>query len=238
MSPAEVTTQQLPSQPILVELDRGSWEEKMDAIERWLDNAMMVQAGFRQLAEQVRDKLHEPHVRDLVAEIAETAARHERLAGQLYEAIGREPSKLRNWSGQLLSPLRRAWADALGTAGGAAAPFRDLQQLLMASLNATTAFATAEQLGLAMGIKQLAETSFQIVAEKYPHHLVLQEISLEAAATAILYKSELAVPEQAESQTAGELSSGRLAGTALGSLAFVATLGLLSGSVESRRRTF
>ena len=236
MDTAQATAQQSANQPLLLELDQGSWDDKIDAIQQWLDNAVMVQAGFRQLAEDVRDKLHEPHFRDLVTEIAETAARHERLAESLYDAIGRQPPTSRKLSGKLLSPMRRAWADALGTAGGAAAPFRDLQQLLMASMNATTAFATAEQLGLAMGIEQLAEISFRIVAEKYPHHLVLQEIALESAATAVLYRAELAEPERGEHRFARPTTStASVTGLALGAVAMTVTLGLLLSSDRRRQ---
>lgn len=234
MKAVEATGHETPIEPILVELDQASWHEKIDAIERWLDNATMVQVGFRRLAEEVRDKLHEPHFRDLVSEIADTAAEHERLADALYETIGRQRPRVRKWTGRMLSPLRRAWADALGTAGGAAAPFRDLQQLLMASLNATTCYATAEQLGLAMGIKELAEISFRIVAEKYPHHLVLQEIALESASTAILYRAELAEPEQGEHRYSPGASIASPTGLTVGVLTLAATAGLLFGLRQRR----
>jgi hypothetical protein len=79
----------------------------------------------------------------------------------------------------------------LGTAGGAAAPWRDLQQLFLGSLNAMSAFGAAEQLGYALGLHRLAETCFDVVAEKHRDHLVLQELTLEFAPWGVLYKAQI-----------------------------------------------
>ncbi len=230
MTASSTATLETTAQPILLELDEQSWEQKLDRIERWLDNVLLLQASMRELAESVRDKVHEPHFRSFIAEVAEKAAQHERQAEQLYELIGRRPSRFRRQSGVLMGKTRGLWADMVGLAGGAAAPLGDLQQLLIASLNASSAFGTAEQLGLAMGIKELAETSFRIVAEKYAHHLLLQELTLESAATAILYDTELAEPSEKRARPMNLRSNGRLMPLALGSLAGVAALALFGRS--------
>ena len=54
---------------------------------------------------------------------------------------------------------------------------------------AQSAFAVAEQLALAIGLRELAEAAFAIENEQAKDHLVLRELMLETAAIAILYKA-------------------------------------------------
>ena len=47
----------------------------------------------------------------------------------------------------------------------------------------------AEQLALALGLREMAEAAFAIENEQATGHLVLKELMLETAAIAILYKA-------------------------------------------------
>ena len=50
-----------------------------------------------------------------------------------------------------------------------------------------SAFAVAEQLGLALGRPQAVDVAFRVVSEKSAHQLLLREVFLEFAADAVLY---------------------------------------------------
>jgi len=63
-----------------------------------------------------------------------------------------------------------------------------IHQLLLINLNALGAFAIAEQLGLALGLKEIIDITFQITLEKQAHQLILQEYMLETAPISILYQ--------------------------------------------------
>ena len=180
-----------PHEPILVELDDKTWDAYLDSTEQWLDNVLTIQSTFANLAEDVQQKIREPHFKELLGGIAETAREHEREAEALYRVIGRDPAKWRKTSGATIAQLRKGMADLIGLAGGASAPWRDLQQLHLVSLNATSAFGAAEQLGYSLGLRELAEECFRIIAEKHPHTLILQELTLETVPWAILYKTSI-----------------------------------------------
>jgi hypothetical protein len=53
------------------------------------------------------------------------------------------------------------------------------------------AFAVVEQLGLAIGNKEMANLAFFVVQEKTMHQLLLQEYMLEMAPNAVLYKKSI-----------------------------------------------
>lgn len=176
-------------EPILVELDRASWDAYLDSTEKWLDNVLMLQASFRELAEDVRAKIEEPHFHAYLGEVAQKAQAHEERAEGLYRMIGRDPSRLRPALGAVTAKVRQGWADVFGLAGGAKAPWRDLHQLFLSSLSAMSAFGATEQIGYALGLHELANECFAIVDEKYTHHLLLQELTLEMVPWGILYKA-------------------------------------------------
>ena len=178
-------------EPILIELDQETREDQLDSAESWLNNVLLTQATFRQLAEDTLDKVHEPHVREYLTSILETAQEHEQKAKELYRVIGREPSTAREVGGTLVAKAREAMGDLMGIAGGAAGGWRDLHQLFLASLNAMSAFATAEQLGLALGIPEIVEITSSVTSEKFAHHRLLQEVILDMAPVAILYDMEI-----------------------------------------------
>ena len=80
-------------------------------------------------------------------------------------------------------------ADLVGWMGGAASPWGDLRQLLLANLDALGAFSIAEQLGYSLGLPAMAESCFAIGREKHTHQLLIMEYMLEMGPAAILYKA-------------------------------------------------
>ena len=91
--------------------------------------------------------------------------------------------------GELAGKSRELWADLIGLAGGTKEPWHSLQQLYISNLNSMSAFAVAEQLGLALGIPEIADITFPVVAQKSTDHLLLQEIALEMCSMSILYQN-------------------------------------------------
>jgi len=56
--------------------------------------------------------------------------------------------------------------------------------------DALGAFAIVEQLGYALGLPELADPAFRVVAEKTKDHLVIQEFLLEMGPASILLHEE------------------------------------------------
>ena len=179
------------SQPVLIELDEKIWTEQIDRTERWLSNVLMTQVAFRELAEETLEKVREPHIREYLGDIIVTAKRHEEQAEALFRIIGREPRAVRKLGGTLWAKARELLADLMGTAGGASGGWRDLHQLFLASLNSLSAFAAAEQLGLALGLPEVVEVTFAVGREKFAHHRQLQELIADMAPIAILYNRDI-----------------------------------------------
>jgi len=177
--------------PVLLEIDEASWKGHLDRVARWLAHVVAAQAEFHTLAADAAAKVKEPHWHKYLTEVAEAAGRHQGKIEEMYRAIGREPSKVGERTGPVLAKAQEAMATLVGTTTGASAPWRDLQQLHLVSLGAISAFATAEQLGYAVGLTDLARIGLDVVTEKYKHHRMLQEAVLEFAAMAILYGSEI-----------------------------------------------
>jgi hypothetical protein len=176
---------------LLLDLDEQTWKDRLDRVEAWLDNVLMAQTAFRVLAQDVRDKVNEPNVKDYLGELARRAEEHERQAEALYRLIGREPSAARKLGGTLMGKARQALADVQGIAGGATGAWRDMHQLLLASQNAVGAFGAANQLGLALGHRELTQATLSITSDKYKDHFMLQELVLELASLAILYQRNI-----------------------------------------------
>jgi hypothetical protein len=175
------------TEPLLLELDDKTWGQFLDRSATWLGNVQTTQAKFRALAEATADKVGEPHVKQYLHEIADKAREHERSVEELYPLIGRGPAPGRSVLGSVLSKGSELAADLIGWMGGAASPWGDLRQLLLANQDALGAFAIAEQLGYALGLPELAERCFRIVREKHTHQLLIEEYMLEVGAAALLY---------------------------------------------------
>ena len=174
--------------PILIEIDQASWKTHLDKVEPWLATCLTNQAAFRQLLEKVAPTLKEPHFRQFVGELAETARRHESEAERFFKIIGRTVPMAGKRRAALLVPTMQSGAEMMASLGGAEGSWLGLQALLPAALNAQSGFAVTEQLALALGIRELAEAAYDIENEQAGGFLVLKELLLESAAISILYK--------------------------------------------------
>lgn len=176
------------AQTILIELEEGTRNKHLDRAASWFNNILLTQSSYRQLLEDTIEKVEEPHIRQYLAEILERAVRHEEQVEAMFAAIGRKPSTLRKLVGEVAGKTRQALGDLIAVGGGAKGPWQDIHQLYLSNLNAMGAFAVGEQLGLALGLPQLVEIAFGIVAEKSTDQLILQEFVLEMCSYSILYK--------------------------------------------------
>lgn len=181
--------------PVLIELDDAFWRDQLDRAETFLGEVALSQAAFRAMAESVLDKVRQPQFHHFLRDIAEDARRHEAAIADFYRLLGRasgrdlgrDPARAPSVLGSLAAKGRELLADVEGFAGGASAPWRDLRQLWMSSHGAEGAFGVVEQLGYALGHKELAELAHKLVNEKHRGTLLIQEIVLETAAVAVLY---------------------------------------------------
>jgi hypothetical protein len=179
------------NRPILLELDEKSWSDQLDRLESWLDHLRMAQGSYRQLLEDTVEKIEEPHLHQYLSDILARARQHEGKIVDLYTLIGRSPSKTMQWVGDLSGKLQGVLGDLLVPSGGVTGPWQDLHQVFMFNYNSMSAFAVAEQLGLALGIGEFPDVTFPIVAEKSADQLLLQEFALELCSLSILYRQPL-----------------------------------------------
>lgn len=175
-------------QPILIELDAACREDHYDKAAAWFKNVQLTQASFRQLLEDTVEKIEEPHIKDYLQTMLQHAIEHEQQANTLFSFINREPSSVRKLAGQLLGKSREAWAEIIALGGGAKGPWQDLQQLYISNLNSMSAFAVVEQLGLALGIPEILDITYEVVSQKSTDQLLLQECALEMCSKSILYQ--------------------------------------------------
>ena len=172
--------------PILLELDEATWAEQLDRAAAWLGDTLMAQEKFRKFAADTAAKIREPHIKKYLEDIVDRAKAHEELARGLTRAIGREPSGGRSLAGAALAKGGELVAGVVGLAGGARGNWKDLRQLLIESQDALGAFAIVEQLGYALGLPELADPAFRVVAEKTKDQLLILEYMLEMGPAAIL----------------------------------------------------
>lgn len=173
--------------PVVIGLDEKSWEEKLDKVEKWFGQLLMVQTSFRQLAEQTAEKIGEAHIKTAVQAMAENAKIHEQQIEELYKIIGRDSSGVRKTAGKLMGSAADALSNFQAMLGGTSGYWKDLHQLHLLNLNAMSAFGMAEQLGLALGLTDVVSLVFPILHDKQKNHLLLQEYTLEIGAVSVLY---------------------------------------------------
>ena len=80
--------------PVVIGLDEKSWEEKIDKVEKWFGQLLMIQSSFQQLAEKTAEKIGEVHIRTAIVEMAKEAKVHEQQIEELYTIIGRDSSEV------------------------------------------------------------------------------------------------------------------------------------------------
>lgn len=179
--------EQQAKQPLLLELGEDARKEHFDKAAAWFRNVQLTQASFRQLLEDTVEKIEEPHIKDYLHTMLEHARKHEEQAEALFTVIGREPSSVRKMMGEMMGKGRQALADVIALGGGAKGPWQDLQQLYLSNANSISAFAVAEQLGLALGLPDILDITFEVVSQKSTDQLLLQECALEMCSKSILY---------------------------------------------------
>ena len=172
---------------ILIELDKKSKEFFFDNAAKWFDNLMLAQSSYRRLLEDTTEKVKEFHIHAYLSEMAARAKVHEEKIETLYTLIHRDSSTIRKTLGTIVGKARQALGDLMALTGGMAGPWQDLHQLFLANTNTMSAFAVAEQIGLAIGLAEIVDITFPIVLEKSTDHLLLQELALEMAGVAIVY---------------------------------------------------
>jgi hypothetical protein len=178
-------------QAVLFEIDEKSWDTHLDRVERWFHHMQTVQTAFRKLVEDTLPKMHDSHLREYLTEILERAKDHESKTDDLLRMIGRDPSASRKALGTGFAKAQELVADLKGFAGGAMSGWRDLQQLVHASLDGIAVFGVAQDLGLALGLVEITELTMHISNEKFVHHYLLQELVLELGTMSVLYRSEI-----------------------------------------------
>lgn len=186
MSPTPAASATRP--PLLIELDAEFWRGQLDRAETFLGTVVLMQASFRTMAQDTLARVAQPQFHHFLADIAADAQRHEEQIGEFYRMIGRDLARGRGAAGTLAAKGREMLAGIEGLASGASGPWPQLRQLWMSSHSAEGAFGVVEQLGYALGLKEFAELAFRLVNEKHRATLILQELVLEMAATAVLYE--------------------------------------------------
>ena len=122
--------------PLLIELDGEFWRDQLDRTETFLGTVVLIQAGFRTMADDVLKKVGQSQFHHFLQEISADAHRHEAEIAEFYRMIGRDPARGRATLGTLAAKGRELLADVEGFASGASSPWRDLRQLWMASHSA------------------------------------------------------------------------------------------------------
>lgn len=176
---------------IILELDPDSWKKQLDVVEMWLGNVLAVQTNLTKLVDQTADRIKEPHIKEAMEKMSRAEERHEKSVLALFKMIDREPSMMKTAGGQVLTEMVEGLFNFQDLLGGAAGVWRDMHYLTLANQHAIGAFSVAEQLALAMGIKEFVELTFPIIHDKSTHQLVLQEYMLEMAPISLLYKDSV-----------------------------------------------
>lgn len=177
---------------LMIELDSTSWADAMGRFRTWCGTNMAAQTSYRQLAEDTQARLNERHLKfTYLSQVVDGARRHEQAAEELTRMVGAEPSAARKALGEAGAKTREAMASALSVLGPATGGFGRLHMTFLASLDALVTFSVAQQLGLALGVREINEFCFPIINEKFLLHRLLQEVALEGVPQAILYGIEI-----------------------------------------------
>ena len=173
--------------PVLIELDPQFWSGQLDRAETFLGTVVLMQESFCTMVDDVLAKVAQPQYHFFLQLVSAEAHRHNASIKDFYRFIGREPAHGRAITGLLAAKGRQVLADVEGFMSGTTSPWRDLRQLWMSSHGAEGAFGVVEQVAYALGNKEMGDLAFTLVNEKHRSTLVIQEIVLEMAASAVLY---------------------------------------------------
>jgi hypothetical protein len=181
--------------PLLLELDRQSLDRYRGQVAPWLLTVASLQSAFRRLVGATVPLVEDPLVREWLAGVEVSARKHEAAVDELYRAfdIRRTPPPLvRTLAGALLAGARGLVGQVQGRLSGASGTaWRNLRELQLSNLDSLSAFAVAQQFGLAHGRPRVVEIAFPIVHQKSEQQLLLQELFLEFATDAVLVPSDI-----------------------------------------------
>jgi hypothetical protein len=181
--------------PLLVELDEATLAAQRGRTATWLATLATLQTGYRRLLGRTVPMVGDPLVRSWLDGLHDAARRHEAAVDEIAAALEVRPAAghpLTSLAGAVLGLGRELAGQVQGLVAGSSGPaWRDLRQLVLSNLDSMSAFAVAEQVGLALGRPQAVAVAFRVVSEKSEHQLLLREVFLEFAADAVLYRRDV-----------------------------------------------
>jgi hypothetical protein len=180
--------------PLLLELDERTLAAQRAKVTPWLVTVGAVQSGFRRLLAGTVPLVQDPLVREWLSGMETSAREHEAAVDELFAAFDLQrpvPHLVSTVAGAVLGTARALAGQVQGLAAGASgavsgAAWRNLRQLQLSNLDSMSAFAVAQQFGLALGRPRVVEIAFPVVEKKSEQHLLLQELFLEFAGDAVL----------------------------------------------------
>lgn len=177
--------------PILIDLDRSTWDKQLDRVGNWLGNTLMAQIAFQHLAIDTIDVIQEPHIRDSIIGIARDATEHIQKVEELFKIIDRNPYYFTKNGAIAIAKFKEAIGRMEGVLGGAGGDWQMLHQLFLSNINALGAFGVTEQFGLLLGLPEIVEIVLPIVHQKETDQLLIKEYMLEMASISIIYKESI-----------------------------------------------
>ena len=183
------------ARPLLVELDEATIGTQLERVGTWLRTVQTLQTSYRRLLGDTLPMVEDPLVRGWLTDLHGHARRHEAEVGRLYAAFDLSPGPshaLTALAGAVVGLGRELVGQVQGRLSGATgSAWRNLRQLTLSNLDSMSAFAVAEQFGLALGRPGAVDIAFRVVSEKSEHQLLLREVFLEFATDAVLYRGDV-----------------------------------------------
>ncbi len=177
---------------ILLELDEDYLAKQFNEVEKWFEHVWAIQTALETSISKAIPEIKEPHIREAMEKMLESNKHHSKSLDELFKAIQRNPNKGSDkLMGSVMVSLQKNLVHLQDVIGGGGGSWVHLHVLLLVNQQAMGAFAVAEQLGLALGMKEIVSIAFPIVHEKTMHQLLLQEYMLEMAPISILYKEDI-----------------------------------------------
>lgn len=170
----------------------------IDEVRRWLAVTQVLQARYRRTLEHTLPHIGDPLVEDWGEGLVVSAREHEKTLPALRRAFGIDPEPLAPALPVTAAGIVHASATQLAAqlqgrlaSGPGSRAWRGMRSVLLCNLDAMSAFAVVQQLGLALGRPEVVDIAFPVVTRKSEQQLLLQELYLEYAAGAVLGVGDL-----------------------------------------------
>ncbi|MEH7073844.1 hypothetical protein [Neobacillus drentensis] len=177
---------------ILIELDKQTRSNHLNQMEKWFEHVLTIQMSLENSLQRAIPIISEPHMKEAIQKTQAAVRAHSSAAEDLFKAIHRSADAAKD---RALANINTAVQTGLFSfedlMGGAVGSWKEIHLLLLMNQQAMGAFAVAEQLGLAIGMKEVVNIAFPVVHEKTMHQLLLQEYMLEMAPVSILYQENV-----------------------------------------------